>query len=259
MHKLKQHNTKHKPLADLTHDKRTNSVREGVTARICTLTGWNHLLHTNTKRKRVSSFAFLRYYSHAICMAYGVWRMAYVVKNKQKRTLTAHLLASEVPGSTAMLHLPQFHPMAPSHPQPASTHEAHFPSDNRPSDNRPSDATARDSACACFCLALVQQLPPPPPACNQAPTPTSDGDVCPTLVPHSSGQSPAAQQCSTRSTCRLAASTRRHAQPRGQQAHVLASALARFHWQGSGRAGREGSGSGRERNSRAGAAADIMA
>jgi hypothetical protein len=197
-----------------------------------------------------------------------------------------------------MLHLGQFHPMAPSHPQPASTHEAHFPSDNRPSDNRrqttavrqppvrqppvrqppvrqppvrqppsdnrpsdnrPSDATARDSACACFCLALVQQLPPPPPACNQAPTPTSDGDVCPTLVPHSSGQSPAAQQCSTRSTCRLAASTRRHAQPRGQQAHVLASALARFHWQGSGRAGREGSGSGRERNSRAGAAADIMA
>ena len=55
------HNTKHKPLASLTHDKRTNSVREGVTARICTLTGWNHLLHTNTKRKRVSSFAFLRY------------------------------------------------------------------------------------------------------------------------------------------------------------------------------------------------------
>ena len=47
--------------AYLTHDKRTNSVREGVTARIFTLTGWNHLLHTNTKRKRVSSFAFLRY------------------------------------------------------------------------------------------------------------------------------------------------------------------------------------------------------
>ena len=77
-------------------------------------------------------------------MAYGVWRMAYVVKNKQKRTLTAHLLASEVPGSTAMLHLGQFHPMAPSHPQPASTHEAHFPSDNRPSDNR-RQTTARQT------------------------------------------------------------------------------------------------------------------
>ena len=199
-------------------------------------------------------------------MAYGVWRMSSKINKIALSPRTCwHPRCRGRPrcciwdNSTPWLPVTRSLPARTKHTSRQTTAVRQPPSDNRPSDNRPSDATARDSACACFCLALVQQLPPPPPACNQAPTPTSDGDVCPTLVPHSSGQSPAAQQCSTRSTCRLAASTRRHAQPRGQQAHVLASALARFHWQGSGRAGREGSGSGRERNSRAGAAADIMA
>ena len=208
---------------------------------------------------------------YAWCMAYGVWRMSSKINKSAHAPRTCwHPRCRGRPrcciwdNSTPWLPVTRSLPARTKHTSRQTTARQTTavrqpPSDNRPSDNRPSDATARDSSCACFCLALVQQLPPPPPACNQAPTPTSDGDVCPTLVPHSSGQSPAAQQCSTRSTCRLAASTRRHAQPRGQQAHVLASALARFHWQGSGRAGREGSGSGRERNSRAGAAADIMA
>ena len=69
--------------------------------------------------------------------------MAYVVKNKQKRTLTAHLLASEVPGSTAMLHLGQFHPMAPSHPQPASTKTHTHETRTKHTPREPPDATAR--------------------------------------------------------------------------------------------------------------------
>jgi hypothetical protein len=59
--------------AYLTHDKRTNSVREGVRARIFTLTGWTHILHTNTKRKRVS----------ILCMTEVYYEPRHVVRTTQ--------------------------------------------------------------------------------------------------------------------------------------------------------------------------------